>query len=545
MKGFAKPIAGILCLCLELTAGAAWAQSGPLIIDRNRADREPPAPEVKPPSPTGRASATTLAEPAHAFVLKAVQLEKASAPPPIINRAFQPFIGRSMDAKALGQLTDAAAAAYAQTDVALYTILLPNQTFAGGVVRMRVVEGFIQDVQIKAAGDARRDLPLVRRIANRMLKERPLRKSTLQRAVLLIRDVPGLSADVQFLRGTVPGAVVLQIELKRKPFEIGVGANNRGTAELGRTQVEVDLTANSLIRAGDQTRFTVVVPTDIDRFQYYALSHSELLTDDGLTASANIGYLRTRPASIPLHGSAETAGVALSYPLIRSNVTNLTLTGSVDGVNSDNALFGQAISDDHTRAVRVAAAYSRTFARITIAASGTASFGLDILGAEVTSPLLSDQTFKKLNARFGLDAKLTPQWTLRFRSIGQYSGDRLPAVEQMALGGDEFGRAFESAIIIGDSGAAGSAELAYSPKILPSLVKGSEVYGFIDGGKLWSQDREIIPAETQSLSSAGFGARLAVASKAMFQLEAAEALEEPLPQLHNAWRVVFGYKSIY
>lgn len=549
MNGVSRPAAAMLwCLCLASAPGLAWAQAGsPLILDRNRADREPPAPELRPRIPAGGTAVVVAPQPAVQFTIKSIRLEGGvTAPPGMINAAFHPFIGQAGDAKTLGALTQAAAAAYAKSDVALYTVLLPNQSFDGGVVRLRVIEGYIQDVQVKADGAAKKDAILVRRIAERTLHERPLRKSTLQRAALLIRDIPGLKVDIQFLKGTESGAVVLQINVTRRPFEVGVGINNRGTAELGRTQVELDLTANSLLRPGDQTRFTVVVPTDIDRFQYYALSHSELLTDDGLTASANIGYLRTRPASIPLHGSAITAGVALSYPVIHTADQGLTVTGSIDGVNSDNALFGQMISDDHTRAVRVAAAYTRSLGKLTLAASGASSFGLDILGATVTSPLLSDQTFEKLNGRLGLDYKPLAPLTLRLRGIGQYSlGDRLPSVEQLALGGDEFGRAFPAAIIIGDSGVAGSSELAYSPQHLPSLVKGSEVYGFVDGGKLWSVNRFVLAPYSELLSSAGFGARLAVADKAVFQLEAAEALEEPTPQMHDGWRVVFGYKSIY
>jgi hemolysin activation/secretion protein len=554
MNGVFWPKAALLCLGLLSLApvwaapGLGWAQpASPLILDRNRADREPPAPELRPRIPAGGQATVVAPQPAVQFTIRSIRLEGATAVPPgMINAAFHPFIGQAGDAKSLNALTQAAAAAYGRSDVALYTVLLPNQSFDGGVVRLRVIEGYISDIQVKADGAARKDAALVRRIAERVLHERPLRKSTLQRAALLIRDIPGLKVDIQFLKGASTGAVVLQINVTRRAFEAGIGVNNRGTAELGRTQVELDLTANSLFRAGDQTRFTVVVPTDVDRFQYYALSHSELLTDDGLTATGNVGYLRTRPASIPLHGSAITAGVALSYPVIHTASEGLTVTGSMDGVNSDNALFGQTISDDHTRALRVAAAYTRSLGKLTLAASGTSSFGLDILGSRVTSPLLSDATFKKLNGRLGLDYKPIPPLTLRLRGIGQYSlGDRLPSVEQLALGGDEFGRAFPAAIIIGDSGLAGSSELAYSPQHLPGLIKGSEVYGFVDGGKLWSVNRFIEAPYSESLASAGFGARLAVANKAVFQLEAAEALDEPMPQMHDGWRVVFGYKSIY
>jgi hemolysin activation/secretion protein len=348
------------------------------------------------------------------------------------------------------------------------------------------------------------------------------------------------------LRGAEPGAVDLAIAIRRKPFEIGVGLNNQGTTELGSTQLSFNLVANDLLRPGDRTQVTVAFPTDIARFQYYGLSHSELLTDSGLTATATIGYLRTLPKSVPVHGSAETAGLSLSYPLIRGNLENLSLTGSIDGVNSDDALFGQAISSDHTRAVRVAVSYNKTHGRITLAVSAAGSFGIDALGAHVTSPLLSDATFKKFNGRVAVDYRVTPQWTLRLRGIGQASGDLLPAVEQLPLGGEEFGRAFEAAAVVGDQGVAGSAEIAYAPKNLPLAVRGSEVFGFIDDGQVSVRDRIVAPAQTFKLASTGFGVRLAVASKAVLQLEAAKGIEDQsTPNPSDPWRVLFSIRSVY
>ena len=535
-------------LCLGAASGldAMAAPGTSLIIDQNRSDRNPPAPQAqkKATAPAGSAVSAVPAD-VKPFKVSSVQLEGASVPAALIGPAFHPFIGQTLDAAGLTRLTQAAAAAYAKSDVALYTIVLPNQTFANGVVHLQVVEGYIAHVTVKDDGNAAKDLGLVRRDAARVLAERPLRTSTIQRAILLIRDIPGLQADVQFLRGAAPGAVELAISVKRRAFGIGIGVNDRGTSELGRTQVEADLTANSLFRSGDQTRLTVAVPTDIQRFQYYALAHSELLNNDGLTLTGSIGYLRTLPKSIPIHGTASTAALTLSYPLIRGNNQNLSLSGSVDGVNSDDALFGEAISSDHTRALRAAASYNHSFTHLTLAASATGSLGIDALGARVTSPLLSDKTFKKLNGRIAVDYRFNPQWVVRLRGIGQWTGDRLPAVEQLPLGGDEFGRAFESAIVVGDNGVAGSAELAYAPKALPLLIRGSEVYGFVDDGEVWLFDRVVTPRQTYVLSSGGFGIRLGVTPKAVVQLEAATALRDPIPSDSGKWRLVVSFRTAY
>src|SRR3546814_17775265 len=86
---------------------------------------------------------------------------------------------------------------------------------------------------------------------------------------------------------------------------------------MGRTQVQANATANSLFRQGDQTRLTVSLPTDVERFQYYALSHSTPIGAEGMRLGANIGYLRTRPKNIPVRGEATSAGLTLSYTLKR------------------------------------------------------------------------------------------------------------------------------------------------------------------------------------------------------------------------------------
>jgi hemolysin activation/secretion protein len=539
-------VVAVALACLSAAPAAAWAQPGPLIIDQNRADRRPPAPAARKPAPPGGQALNAAPRDIAPFTLTSVRLEGATIRPDLVGGVFQRFIGQRLDAAGLTRLTTATAEAYAKSDVALYTIVLPDQTFEGGVVRLRVVEGYIAHLTVKDEGGAAKDLNLVRRYAAPVLHERPLSAATVQRSILLIRDIPGLKADVQFLRGAEPGAVELAIGVTRKPFQVGFSINNQGTAELGTTQVGMDVIANSLIRAGDQTHFTLAVPTDIDRFQYYALSHSEIINASGLTASASIGYLRTLPKSIPVHGSAETVAVSLAYPVIRGNLRNLSVSGSIDGVNSDNALFGEAISSDHTRAARVAASFSQIHDKLTFAASATASFGLDAFGAHVTSPLLSDATFAKLNGRVAVDYRVTPQWTVRLRGIGQLSGDRLPAVEQLPLGGEEFGRAFESATVIGDKGVAGSVEVGYAPKTLPHLIRGSELFAYADDGEVWTRDRVILPAQTFQLSSAGLGVRVAIADKSVVQFEGAEAIkDDSSPHASDPWRFLVSFRSLY
>src|SRR3546814_16310365 len=87
----------------------------------------------------------------------------------------------------------------------------------------------------------------------------------------LIRDIPGLETEVQLLNLQTAGAVRLVLTLKHDDLDFGLVVNNRGIANLGRTQVQANATAKRLFRQGDQTRLTVSLPTDVERFQYYEI----------------------------------------------------------------------------------------------------------------------------------------------------------------------------------------------------------------------------------------------------------------------------------
>src|SRR3546814_7928692 len=99
----------------------------------------------------------------------------------------------------------------------------------------------------------------------------------LERYLSLIRDIPGLETEVQLLNLQTAGAVRLVLTLKHDDLDFGLVVNNRGIANLGRTQVQANATANSLFRQGDQTRLTVSLPTDVERFQSRSEEHTSEL----------------------------------------------------------------------------------------------------------------------------------------------------------------------------------------------------------------------------------------------------------------------------
>ena len=292
---------------------------------------------------------------------------------------------------------------------------------------------------------------------------------------------------------------------------------------------------------GDQTDIVASAGTNFDRYRYVAASHATPIGSDGLTFSANAAYLRTETRGIRIRGDAQLAGVALSYPLIRGYRRNLTVSASLDGLNSDNAAFGTLIARERTRAARFAAGYSDATPRRTITLGATFSQGLDILGARVMAPF-SETGFTKGNARATIDQAIGKRVVARLRASGQYTRDRLPAAERFAVGGQEFGRGFETAVITADRGYAGLAELAWRPLNKGPLAP-SELYTFVDGAHVDIRARgPLLPGGDYGLASAGAGVRLAYTSKAAVSLEAAHGIDRPYPGYDQDWQISVGWR---
>jgi hemolysin activation/secretion protein len=522
-------------------SGTAFAQTTPLIIDRDRTDRNPPsAPTMG--APVSAAPSMVMARMIAPFTLREVRLEGTTLPPNVVAAATQRFIGQQVDAAGLQRITDAVAAAYENSDIALYTIAAPDQTFDDGVLVLRATEYSLEAVDI--SGD-RGDTGLVRAYAEKLIAERPLSKHSLQRYVSLIRDIPGATPNVQLVQGGAPNTNRLTVDLQQKRMQLGFSINNTGSQLLGRYQFQADASFYGLLREGEQTRFTYGTSPDFKRFQYYAFSETQPVGSEGTQVQLNAGLLQTQPKGTGIDGEAAVIQFTASHPLIRSYDENLYVSGGIDGLNSENAVLGQSIANERVRTLRAAASYTKTNPRNAFGLSGTLSFGLDGLGARELIPQIAVPDFFKINGQAGYNRQLWDSWFVRLRANGQYSADRVPTSELFAVGGGDFGRTFPAAAIVGDSGLAGTAELAYRVPSLPAFFQNSEVYVFTEHDRTWYR-RRFISEQRFDLSSIGLGTRIALGAKTVLQLEAADVLDAPFFVAHAGdWRFAAGLRANY
>ena len=520
------------------------AQTSPGVIGRERLDQRP-GPVRRKRKPARRAKAKSVTPPAIiSFRLERMLLEGSSLPTADVDAVNRRFAGRIVDTALLQQLAQTLVALYARSDIALYSVAIPPQDATGGVLRVIATEGYV--TQVEVAGTKRRKvIRAVERYAAQVTQERPLKRSTFDRVTALLGGLPGVQPTLTVQSDPASGNSTLVVTVEDKPVTATASIDSRGIALLGRTHVQFDMQANSMIVGGDQMQVSILSGIADDSIQYQAISYAMPIDSQGTTITANAARQRTRTWIFPLAGRAKTFGIQVAHPLFRGTRRSLYLTAGIDGIDSHNALMGFTLANDRIRALRLAAAYSITGQKRLLSAGVTMSAGLDTLGARIT-PGQADATFRKITAKINASQAIGNDAALRVALFGQLTGDDLPSSEQVALGGDEFGRAYEASTIAGDSGFAGSAELAWRPAKLPSFIAGSEFYLFADAGRVRYRSRYELPGSGSTVASVGTGGRMLIAGDHVLEVEAAHGLTNPVFYLdRKKTRIVVSLKSSF
>lgn len=495
-------------LAAAATAAAA-APPGTPTIDRDRADRVAPVIPDAPPPRTGKGAAEVAARPAAEVTLRGFRYEGSSLPAAVLDDALRPFLGRPLTAETLQAVARSAAAAHAAGGIAYYAVSIPAQVPSGGVLTLRVVEGRLADYRLT---NITRSTPtrLIAADMEQLMRERPLRRSSLERKLALLRDVPGQSLDAQVRQLDPAGALALDLTSRRKQLEVGVTLDNNGISNVASgVQAQLAVTVNGLLREADTTRLSAYLPFHPDRYQFYSASHGTAIGSDGLRLTGSLAHLRTRTRDSNLRGRARLAGVTASYPLVRSARSNLSLSLSLDGVDSSNYFLDVRFGDYRSRALRLAASWSRVDEKTGYAASAVFSRGLDVLGARPFAGF-SEVRFGKLDVQAVAARSVSAKLVAKLAVKAQYSSSRLPVTERFSLGGSGAGLAFRAGDVTADKGIAGSLELS---RQLPAQGKVPRLvlFAYADGGlgHVAARPDFRLPPRDYALASAGGGLRLA------------------------------------
>lgn len=496
--------------------GPAMAQSAvqPIgTIDGTRVDRQNPGlPGSTAPVATPQFQVSVDETPGASKApvrLTKVRFEGSTLQPEALARSVASFNAVPLTRENLQKIANAVSNLYAKSRVAYFSVGIPAQSAAGGVLVVRVVEGRIAEYKIKGVSPST-PANLIDAQMQPLLHERPATRARIERTLSLMRDVPGQTIDANLVRTDKPDELQLDLGIKRKQVEITLNTNNLGIANVTNSiQAQLGVAINGGLREGDQTRFSGYLPIQPSRYQFYSVSHGTPIGANGTTLTFGGSYMRTRTSQLNIRGDAKQATVGISHPFIRSYKRNLTVSASIDGVDSQNYFLDLTFGGFKTRTARLGATWSVVDKENGYAISTSLSQGLSALGA---APLAgySDGGFRKLNLQAVGVKQLSKALAVKLSAKAQYTANELPTTERFVVGGEGAGIAYRYGTFTGDKGVSGDAEVSVGVLGRGTAAYPVRVFAYVDAATTKSFARPVyaLPSRTETLMSAGAGVRI-------------------------------------
>jgi hemolysin activation/secretion protein len=422
---------------------------------------------------------------------------------------------------------------YQQDGYVLSQAVVPEQDVAFGVVTIRVIEGYVGEIRIE--GQVKGSESLLEAYGTKITQQRPAHVSTLERYALLTEDLPGVRVR-PFLEPVDLGLAEyrLILVLAHEAIQAFAQADNRGSRFVGPVQLWAGATFNSVFGRYETSRLRFVTTPETEELLFFDLAHTEIVGTEGTAFSFTGSYSESGPGFTLEPLSIDSRSVRLelraTHPIIRSRRLDLYLTGRFTVRDSETDRLDSELVNDQLRVIRVGATLSlddglegRNWLSTEI------SQGLDILGAsDADSPALSrpgaSPEFTMATLDFSRYQRIGESWGLLASATGQKSFGTVLASEEIGLGGERFGRAYDPAEITGKDGAAVRIEIQRDGRLGNGLINQYQLYGYYDFGAVWTEGAD----SRQSLSSAGLGVRLRLKHGLFAYLEVAQPLTRPV-----------------
>lgn len=451
---------------------------------------------------------------AQTFTLGAVVIDGATAfDSNELAQSFEPFLASQVGQAELDKIASDITERYRKAGYLLSYAVVPEQTVQSGIARIHVVEGFVGNVRL--VGN-KRSAKAVRGIFQRLSLERPLRGDTLERAIGLGRDIPGvIISDVRISRSAQdPAHHILTIMVGADRFRALGYSDNRGMVEGARIRGYSSFNLASLAVPGDQLQIDLfTIPYSKFRYAYGQVKGSMPLGSNGLRLSAAVSYGDhfQRSSGPNQDGVSRQLTGEISYPFAESRAISVIGHGQLSDWKSKQERAGATIQRDRMQVARAWLEIVRA-GKIRIDGKIGISRGLDLgpatdKGDPLASRPLASSSFTKFHATVQIAAPLSKRVRIRVDSAAQYSTKPLLASEEFALGGSRIGRTFDFNELTGDHGLGAMIELGYRLDGQKHLPKTLELFTFVDGGGAF-RNRSLpeLPKE-QWIAGTGAGAR--------------------------------------
>jgi len=261
--------------------------------------------------------------------------------------AVASYLNRPVGLAELRKAAAAVAEAYRQAGW-IVRAYLPQQEIESGIVTIQIVEAVFSGAVLEGSPPLR--LPpstALGMIESAQAKGENLNAGAIERALLLIDDLPGVTVAGNLRPGRNQGETELAFKLGDEPLlRAEAGIDNTGSRSTGPERLIANLALNSPLARGDLMSANFLHTEGSD---YLRAGFTLPLGHDGWRAGINGSILNYRLVAAEFRalngkGTSDSVGLEASYPIIRSRLRNLFLLFNHDRKTFDNEANGATTS---------------------------------------------------------------------------------------------------------------------------------------------------------------------------------------------------------
>ncbi len=209
--------------------------------------------------------------------------------------------------------------------------LVNNQDLSQGIVRIQVVEGELEEIQITGLNHLSENY--VRSRIN-LAATTPLNQQSLETALqLLILNPIIATVSAELTAGKRPGSSVVLLDIQEADaFSTNLAVNNYRSPSIGEIQGSVNLTHNNLFGFGDRlnTNYDFTQGLDLYNFSYSLPWNSYDSTLGFSYDNSNSEIIEAQFRNLDIQSETETISFNLYQPLLRSPNQEFTLSFGLD-----------------------------------------------------------------------------------------------------------------------------------------------------------------------------------------------------------------------
>ncbi len=404
------------------------------------------------------------------------------------SEALLPYIGRGLSTTDLEALSRAVADVARRKGFSFASAWIEPQSMADGILRVHLDAGTLSAVRVIGHVN-----PLADQILTRMLVTgRPVRRRRLERAIMLVGDIPGVTVkESRYVRQD--GFGILLVTISEDRFNAYAQIDNRGSKEVGPIRSTIIANMRGVLGPGDEASIILAnTPIEASEFVFVRGRYTAPVDANGgvLSASASYGFARPGAALTPLDVTGESLDFSVLYsrPIIRSRTGSLWSTLEFRGLRSNQTLLGSPLRNDRLATLTASLNGSLQAGSGTLRGEVRVTGGLPLPGVTKQGDARisrsdGDARFVTLSYAAEWTAPLSNRISVVLSSEGQVASRPLLATMEIGVGGPSFGRGYDYAERTGDNGILGSGELRFDlSRIVPKAIDRLQIYASIDGG---------------------------------------------------------------